>query len=102
MLPRDSSTHVSTPSAVIATGLAAVARRNFWLAASAEAKFIRASIAPVENQDCPRSHPATSGGSKSACPILLSGASVSPRENPVQPTSLSVRTTNSTGHEYRE
>ena len=38
-----------------------------------DAKFIRASIAAVENHDAPSDQPATSGGSKSCCPIFASG-----------------------------
>ena len=56
-LRQRSSAHDSNASDVSAYGLAAVASRNFWLPASVDAKFIRASIAPVENHDCPRSQP---------------------------------------------
>ena len=41
----------------------AVVRLNFWLPARPEAKFMRDSIALVENQACPASQPLTSGGS---------------------------------------
>jgi len=64
-----------------------------------DAKFIRASIAPVANQVCPASHPLTSGGSNSVWPMLASGASAVSTENPTHPMSLIARTTNSTGHE---
>jgi hypothetical protein len=42
---------------------AAVASLNFWFDDSVDAKFIRASIMPVENHPCPSVQPATSGGS---------------------------------------
>src|SRR4051794_13056678 len=77
-------------------------RLNFWLAASCAAKFIRVSIAPLENHDGPRSQPATSGGSNNCCPMFAIGVSASFTENPVQPTSLIDRATNSAGHEYLE
>ena len=77
--------------------LAAAARLNFWLVASDAAKFSRASIALVENQAVPVSHPATSGGSNRICPMFASGVSASLTEKPVQPTSLRARTTYSTG-----
>ena len=75
------------------------ARLKRWFAASVDAKFIRASIAPVENQPRPRSQPLTSGGSNSVCPMLVSGVRAVSTENPFQPISLIARTTNSTGHE---
>src|SRR4051812_2203156 len=77
----------------------AAARLNFWLPARAEAKFMRASIALVENHVCPASQPLTSGGSNSTCPMLDSGVSASLTENPLQPTSFSARAMNSAGHE---
>ena len=70
---------------------------NRWFDVSAAAKFIRASIAPVENQLWPRSQPETSGGSNSCCPMLVSGVSALFTENPAKPTSFIARTTNSTG-----
>src|SRR5689334_4450053 len=79
---------------------AAEARRNFWFSASVDAKFMRASIAPVENQLCPSTQPATFGGSYSSCPMLIIGDSAVPTEKPVHPVSLMARTTNSAGHEY--
>src|SRR5262245_31330628 len=85
-------------SAVAALDEAALARLNRWLAASADAKFMRASIPPVENQAAPVSQPATSGGSYNVCPMLARGASASLTEKPVQPMSFSARATNSTGH----
>src|ERR1019366_6692898 len=78
---------------------AAAASLNFWLAASVEAKFIRASIAPVENQLWPSTHPATFGGSSSSYPMLMSGANVLSSEKPTHPASFIDRTTNSAGHE---
>ena len=76
-----------------------MARLNFWFPASVDAKFMRVSMAPVENQSRPSDHPATSGGSKSCCPMLTSGDSVLPSEKPVQPVSFIAFTTYSTGHE---
>ena len=67
---------------------------------SVAAKFILASIAAVVNHAGPRSHPATSGGSNSCCPMFDSGPSALLSVNPAGPTSFSARATNSTGHEY--
>src|SRR3954468_115235 len=84
------------------TGAAARARLNFWFSASDAAKFIRASIVPVENHPCPSSHPATSGGSNSTWFMLISAAGDESTENPLQPTSFGARVTNPACHEYRE
>ena len=69
------------------------------LAASVAAKFVRASIVPVENQSAPSGHPPTFGGSKSSWPMLASGARTVSSEKPCQPTSRIARATNSAGHE---
>ncbi len=74
-------------------------RLNRWLTASVAAKFMRASIAPVENQPAPSSQPLTSGGSNSVCPMAVSGPRAASTEKPFQPTSLIARATNSTGQE---
>ena len=74
---------------------------NFWLLDSVAAKFIRSSMAPVETQPRPTAQPATSGGSKSCCPMFDSGESAEFTENPAQPISLTARTTISTGQLYR-
>src|SRR6185369_1285688 len=72
---------------------------NFWFVASCDAKFIRDSIAPLVNHACPRSQPATSGGSNSCCPMAIYVFKVSFTENPAHPISLMARTTYSAGHE---
>ncbi len=72
-----------------------------WFVARSAAKFIRASMPPLENQPGPSSQPLTSGGSKSCWPMLMSGLSALFTENPFQPTSFNDRATNSTGQEYR-
>src|SRR3954471_2384423 len=97
-----STKYETTLSEESRTGVAARARLNFWLRASDEAKFIRASIVPVENHPCPTSHPATSGGSNSTWFMLISAAREVSTEYPLQPTSFTARVTNSAGHEYRE
>src|SRR5476649_2131522 len=94
-----SSTHARIDDGVALNGFAAVASLNFWLPANCEAKFMRASIAPVENQDSPSDHPDTFGGSYRIWPMLDNGVSASDTENPTQPISLSARGTNSAGHE---
>ncbi len=93
-----SSAHDTSPSGDLTDPRALLRSSNFWFVASCEAKFMRASIAPLVNQSDPRSHPDTSGGSNSCCPIAINGLRVSLTENPVQPISLIERTTNSTGH----
>ena len=74
---RRSSAHDTRSSGDSTWPRAASRRSNFWFVASCAAKFIRASIAPLENHAGPRSQPATSGGSKSCCPMLISGFSAS-------------------------
>src|SRR5258707_5264162 len=95
-----SSAHETSPSGDLTDPLAAFRNSNFWVPARKAAKFMRPSIAPLVNQLSPRSHPDTSGGSKSCCPIVINGFSASLTENPAQPISLIERTTNSAGHEY--
>src|SRR6185436_9261442 len=91
------SMKLSTACADPFAGCAAVPSRNFWFDASVDAKFIRASILPVENHNWPRSQPATSGGSNSCCPMFTSGVSADCADNPVHPVSLIDLTTYSTG-----
>ena len=91
----------TTACGLLRATFAAAARLNFWFAASVDAKFILASIAPVENQPSPSVQPATSGGSNKVWFMLMSGDRTEPAENPVHPTSFIARTTNSAGHEYR-
>src|SRR5688572_8386215 len=88
-------------SGVFRDGTAAVASLKRWFAASVAAKFMRASIAPVENQSGPSDQPATSGGSNSVWPMLASGVLALSIEKPFQPISRMARTTNSTGQAYR-
>ena len=83
-----SSTNDSSDSGVLATGRARSRRLNFWFNASCAAKFIRESMPPVENHPGPSSQPATSGGSKSCCPMLIRGVSVLASEKPFQPDFL--------------
>src|SRR5258705_8093802 len=78
---------------------AAAAILNFWFDDSVDAKFMRASIMPVENHPAPSVQPATSGGSKSCWPMLTRGDSVVASEKPVQPVSFRDRMTYSTGQE---
>src|SRR5437016_1806256 len=96
--PRTVESNLSGDAAMPA---AAAARLYRWLPASVAPKFIRASMAPLENHDGPRSHPDTSGGSNRFCPMFDKGVSASFTEKPLHPKSFSARTTNSTGHEYR-
>ena len=76
------------PAATAPVGRSVAARKSFWLAASVAAKFVRASIVPVENHAAPSGHPPTFGGSKSCCPIAAIGDRALSTEKFCQPTSL--------------
>src|SRR6185436_638557 len=93
-----SSIAASSACGVRPSASSATASVSFWLAASVAAKFVRASIVPVENQPAPTGHPPTFGGSKSSWPMLASGERTLSSESPCQPTSLIARATYSVGH----
>ena len=73
---RASADRDRTTAALPASARCRLPRRRCRCAASpsgSTAKFIRASIAAVENHAAPRSQPATSGGSNSCWPMFDSG-----------------------------